>query len=145
MVYCTSITARLIQLKLKVRKKQIKVIDIGETCTVSGCSVTAYDANHCPGAAMFLFHVHATNKKYLHVGDFRYDRTKVRLSSRMFPLEKVYVDTTYCDPKYTFPKMDEAIQNACRLGKKYASSANSLVYFGSYRYDFPACVFANLI
>ena len=47
-------------------------------------------------------------------------------------IDLLYLDTTYCDPKYTFPPQSSALEaclDACRL---LLSSPRTLVLFGSY-------------
>jgi len=78
-------------------------------------TVTLLDANHCPGAIMFLFEV--GNKTILHVGDFRWDREimmkmpQLKAFSNANPrLNEIFLDTTYCDKKYSLPTQAEAIE-----------------------------------
>jgi len=111
-IFCTPITARLVTLRFGISRSQIKVIEIGgEPVCVENAKVFAFEANHCPGAAMFLFQV--DNKAYLHTGDFRYDRNRISIESILsFPciLDTVYIDTTYCNPRDNFISQPESIR-----------------------------------
>lgn len=103
---------------------------------------TFLDANHCPGSVIILFEMirekdslqemelcgdHQKNRKYirskenlggriyrvLHCGDFRVSRDMIQnpLIS-CHELNKVYLDTTYLDPRYSFPKQDLVVNIA---------------------------------
>lgn len=85
-------------------------------------SVTLLDANHCPGAVMFLFEL-SNGKQILHVGDFRWDRDAMlgqpqlrqfwQEGSNSMRLDDLYLDTTYCNEKYaTMPSQKQAIAAA---------------------------------
>lgn len=130
-IYCSPITARLLSIRFKVDFRFIvqlelytryRVHDYQESeleCqesneTTPGLYVTLLDANHCPGAVIFLFESvnMAGHKTYvLHCGDFRISRTMIeqlhhfQLGSDL-QLDKVYLDTTYMSPKYNFPKQE---------------------------------------
>lgn len=67
------------------------------------------DANHCPGAVMILFEM-SSGKAYLHVGDFRWSSSMKLLDplrgycgASLRRLDALFLDTTYCNPEYTFP------------------------------------------
>jgi DNA cross-link repair 1A protein len=86
-------------------------------------TVTLLDANHCPGAVMFLFQV--ANRKILHVGDFRWNRDVMMqqpplkaIASGKDRLDDLYLDTTYCNPKYTLPLQEEAIAETVAFVEK---------------------------
>ena len=81
---------------------------MNESTEVEGVQVTPIDANHCPGAAMLHFHDPATGATVLHVGDFRAAsclRSDPHLVSLLgkSTVTTLYLDTTYADPKHTFP------------------------------------------
>jgi DNA cross-link repair 1A protein len=73
--------------------------------------VTAFDANHCPGACLLLFET--PKSRSLHVGDFRWNGTQILNSSPLLAKLKpreinyLYLDTTFNDAKYDFPPQDE--------------------------------------
>jgi DNA cross-link repair 1A protein len=105
--------------------------------------VTLFDANHCPGAVMFLFEI--GNKKVLHVGDFRFNRELMMqvpqllsFSNGSSRLDEIFLDTTYCDVKYTLPTQAEAIRAAIEVAEKEMltskkdKSSKTLFLFGSY-------------
>ena len=78
-------------------------------------TVELLDANHCPGAVMFLFQV--ANRRILHVGDFRWNREIMMqqpplkaIASGKEKLDDLYLDTTYCNPKYILPTQQDAIR-----------------------------------
>ena len=53
----------------------MKVLSLHTEHQVRGRSVTLYEANHCPGAVMFLFKGEVTTGidiTVLHTGDFRF-------------------------------------------------------------------------
>lgn len=50
-IYCSTTTAKLLINVMKIRRVElIHAVDIGETITIPGATVTFLDANHCPGA-----------------------------------------------------------------------------------------------
>jgi len=105
-------------------------------------TVTLLDANHCPGAIMFLFEV--GNKTILHVGDFRWDREimmkmpQLKAFSNANPrLNEIFLDTTYCDKKYSLPTQAEAIEATITAVEEELAMAKkertkTLFLFGSY-------------
>ena len=54
-LYCTAVTAALVQLKLRVPPQNIATVPWDTPTPIAGVQVTMIDANHCPGAAMILF------------------------------------------------------------------------------------------
>jgi DNA cross-link repair 1A protein len=107
-------------------------------------TVTLLDANHCPGAVMFLFQV--GKRQILHVGDFRWNRDlmiQVGSPLRDFAtgkhvLDELYIDTTYCHPKYSLPTQAETIDAIQILFRKELErclankNARTLHLFGAY-------------
>lgn len=90
---------------------------------IDGSEVWLVDANHCPGAVQFLFKVPASCdggagsssvarfEKYVHTGDFRYsdEMKNENVMSEFIGADAVFLDTTYCNPKFVFPSQNESI------------------------------------
>ena len=104
-------------------------------------TVTLLEANHCPGAIMFLFEV--GNRYILHVGDFRWNRQVMEAQAPLRPFFKersiteLYLDTTYCDPKYDLPAQEAAIEETIQVAETHVKQARSrkedlLLLFGAY-------------
>ena len=79
--------------------------------------VTLFDANHCPGAVMFLFEGTKFGR-ILHTGHFRY--AGPMLYDMAF-IEKckqpnvLYIDNTFLDPRCSFPSREEAMSMMLRI------------------------------
>jgi DNA ligase-1 len=56
-IHCGPTTARLLEHVLDVPARYIVVLELGVRHAVGPHYVTLIDANHCPGAVMFLFEV----------------------------------------------------------------------------------------
>jgi hypothetical protein len=54
-IFCSSITARLVNMKLGVPLEKLHTLPLNERVKIDNCHVTLMEANHCPGAVMFLF------------------------------------------------------------------------------------------
>ena len=91
----------------------------------AGVEVTLVDANHCPGAVQFLFQLPDGGPRYVHCGDMRFcaalkDDPHLR---RFVGARAVFLDTTYCNPRFTFPlqviavvpRQSEHLQRQCCL------------------------------
>ncbi|WFD31710.1 DNA cross-link repair protein PSO2/SNM1 [Malassezia sp. CBS 17886] len=122
-IYCSAITARLVQQRLRVASEWLHTLPMDEPVAIpasGGVQVTCIDANHCPGACLMLFEGPRTghagaprNFRYLHCGDFRASPWQVAhpaVSGRKMDI--IYLDTTYMDPRYCFPAQPDVIQ-AC--------------------------------
>ncbi|KAL0343399.1 UNVERIFIED_CONTAM: DNA ligase 6 [Sesamum angustifolium] len=122
-IYCSSITANLLHQILKIPRPFILPLPLSQPLIIDGAEVWLVDANHCPGAVEFLFKVPAscdggagssgvvTYEKYVHTGDFRYcDEMKNESAlSEFIGADAVFLDTTYCNPKFVFPSQEESI------------------------------------
>eukprot|EP00977_Amphora_coffeiformis_P019592 scaffold7349_cov173-Amphora_coffeaeformis.AAC.73 len=143
-IYCSSITANLVQQQLYVQRKFLHVLPMNQTMTLETRSgkkvkVTLVDANHCPGAVLFLFQV--GEQTILHVGDFRWNRAQHLSSIHSLlqgrRLDQIYFDTTYCDPKHTLPTQQEAIDATVEYAVAQVQEAKKkrqrlLLLFGAY-------------
>lgn len=113
-IYCSEITARLVNKKLGVPLDFIHPLPMNKPCLLSGkdkLKVTLIDANHCPGAVLFL--VQHGDLRYLHTGDFRANASMCRESKE--PIDILYLDAIYLNPKYSFLPQEKCIQVACEL------------------------------
>lgn len=67
-------SARLLDAEWNLRAPTVRVLQLNQPTVIDGVTVTALDANHCPGAIMLLFEVRTaqgTLKRILHTGDCR--------------------------------------------------------------------------
>lgn len=132
-IVCSDITARMVQLKIKVSDKYIRALPMNEAVVIENVEVTLLDANHCPGAVMFLFKF-PNGGAVLHCGDFR-----ATPQMEEFPalwnntIDKVFLDTTYCKPEYDFPSQSDVIQATIDLVEAHMESRpKTLILVGTY-------------
>jgi DNA cross-link repair 1A protein len=162
-IYCTSTTAQLVKNKFGTEDKMFKLLDFDHEYTIDGVKVVLFDANHCPGSSVILFEL-PNGKSYLHTGDMRFDKELFMKYKNLVPyfkqeqqikaidedenededkkspdvkkkLEAIYLDTTYCDPMYNFPKQAEATRFISEFVKNKMRSGNKKYLFliGTYQ------------
>ncbi|KAI5283624.1 hypothetical protein KEM54_001979 [Ascosphaera aggregata] len=132
-IYCSQVTANLVIQQLGVNQSWVRPIPFDITVDVpgtQGAKVTMLEANHCPGSSIFLFEkeINGRNQRLLHCGDFRAHPKQV-LHPKLAPevkdpstgkfllqkLDAVYLDTTYLNPKYSFPNQEDVIQTCAAI------------------------------
>ncbi|CAG4932463.1 unnamed protein product [Colias eurytheme] len=140
LLFCSKITADLCVSRLGVNMKHIHIMNVDESIKIDGVEVMAVDANHCPGAVMLVFTL-PSGKTLLHTGDFR--ASPIMESYPIFwnrDIHTIYLDTTYCNPRYDFPTQDQSLEMALyhlrqkktmleKAGKKFSSV---LIVCGTY-------------
>ncbi|KAK6137114.1 hypothetical protein DH2020_029145 [Rehmannia glutinosa] len=132
MIYCSSITAKLVNLKIGIPWDKIQVLPLNQKTNIAGIDVTCFDANHCPGAIIILFEP-PNGKPVLHTGDFRFCEDLAKLSIlQACPIHTLILDTTYCDPQYDFPKQEAIIQFVIDAIQAEAFNPKTLFLIGSY-------------
>lgn len=116
-IYCSPITAKLLQLKLKVKEQWIHPLELGEPHLLplddigkETMTVTLINANHCPGAVMFLFEGYFGS--ILYTGDFRYTPFMLREPGLRTntTIDVLYLDNTNSNPNRTLPSRKTATQ-----------------------------------
>ncbi|KAM0892423.1 hypothetical protein ACQ4PT_025741 [Festuca glaucescens] len=121
LVFCSAPTARLLASVLSVPPELIVSVDTDARVTVDGWGVVAVDANHCPGAVQFLFTSPGPRaERYVHTGDFRYTQS-MRSNPNLLEFvgaDAVFLDTTYCNPKFTFPSQEDSVEYVVNTIKK---------------------------
>ncbi|KAL0027124.1 hypothetical protein WJX79_008077 [Trebouxia sp. C0005] len=120
-IYCSELTGLL--LRRKWPRLSSKAIPTDEPFSIrlstdERLTVTAIEANHCPGAVMLLFE--GVCGRVLHTGDFRWEHG-IQMELLQHPaltagaLSLVVLDNTYCHPRYSFPCRLEACQSIISL------------------------------
>lgn len=92
--------------------------------------ITCLDANHCPGSAIFVLESKTTGEKFLHCGDFRANGKMVKALRNWGKFDRIYIDDTYLDPQYSFPKQVDVIDATCNVilnGSQEAQSTQKRV------------------
>ncbi|KAF9972863.1 hypothetical protein BGZ73_003930 [Actinomortierella ambigua] len=128
LIYCSSITANLVLSRLKVDPQYVRRLPMYEPTVIDGVTVRLLDANHCPGSVLFVFDLPATStwphqqRRYLHTGDFRAHPSMIShpilRQPDNPPIDILYLDTTYINPKYTFPPQDAVIEATAQMVAK---------------------------
>lgn len=116
-IYCSPLTAKLLRLKLQIKQKWIRPLEIGQDHMLmlddlgkERLTVNLIDANHCPGAVMFLFQGYFGTRLY--TGDFRYTPSMLRVPclQNHINIDVLYLDNTNCDPTRALPSRQQATQ-----------------------------------
>lgn len=68
LIYCSPVTAVLLKKDMGMPPEHIMPLPLDQPISIDGVTVTPIDANHCPGAVMFLFHVPARQGTPAQVG-----------------------------------------------------------------------------
>lgn len=138
-IYCSKVTGSLVKTQLKTAERFVVELEFEQRVPVPGTEgvfVTMIPANHCPGSSLFLFekmvsnlnpHAHSKEKRaqrILHCGDFRacpahIEHPQLRSETvgalgkiKQQKIDVCYLDTTYLNPRYSFPPQSDVIR-AC--------------------------------
>lgn len=132
-IYCSAVTGSLVKSQLRTAAKYVVELEFEKTVAVpgtKGVTVTMIPANHCPGSSMFLFEKTAGGRtqRILHCGDFRacpahvehpklHPETVDAITGRTKEqkIDVCYLDTTYLNPRYSFPPQDDVVQACAEL------------------------------
>ncbi|KAG1370234.1 putative DNA cross-link repair protein SNM1 [Cocos nucifera] len=132
-IYCTPLTARLVKLCLSVNSLYIRPLELDTEHVIEGTKVTLLEAHHCPGAALIHFRL-SNGQIHLHTGDFRACK-----QMQSYPLllnhriNVLYLDTTYCNPKYRFPPKEDVVDFIVRTARKcLEKQPKTLIAVGAY-------------
>eukprot|EP00049_Salpingoeca_infusionum_P008797 m.144969 g.144969 ORF g.144969 m.144969 type:complete len:1801 (+) comp14135_c1_seq12:190-5592(+) len=120
-IYCSPITRALVIGILGLAEENVVAIPLNQAIDVAGHRVMATDAGHCPGAVMLWFCVRkheasvtgdTADTWHLHTGDCRFSSEWQSLPclNPLPPISSMFLDTTYCHPKHTFPRNELAAQ-----------------------------------
>ncbi|KDN65868.1 putative DNA repair metallo-beta-lactamase [Colletotrichum sublineola] len=146
-IYCSKVTGDLVKMQLRVAAHWVQPLEFDETVDVpgtDGVTVTMIPANHCPGSSLFLFEKtmgkgpSAKKQRILHCGDFRACPAQVghpllkpevqdSISGKVQQqkIDVCYLDTTYLNPRYSFPPQNDVIKACADMCKSLASDQSS--------------------
>ena len=134
-LFASEITGRL--LKLRWPALDITVLDLGKVHHINldtGLEIQVYliDANHVPGSVMFLFSGYFGS--ILYTGDFRLHQKHAGIAElsmlRDKALSRIYLDNTYCDPRFRQPQREDVAKAILRRVKK---KWPCIVFISSYK------------
>ncbi|OAA49873.1 DNA cross-link repair protein [Beauveria brongniartii RCEF 3172] len=145
-IYCSKVTGSLVRNQLRTAAKWVVELEFDKEYDVpgtDGAKVTMISANHCPGSSLFVFEKvvgewhNKSLKRILHCGDFRAcpDHVQHPLlrpdvadfvsgKLRRQKIDICYLDTTYLNPRYSFPPQNDVIQACADLVAKISPDPN---------------------
>lgn len=124
-IYCSELTKKIILHKFGICEELVVGLPVDQPVVIAmdevgreNLTVTLIDANHCPGAVLFLFQGYFGN--ILYTGDFRYyNSLSTHQALQHTVIDKLYLDNTYCDPKCVFPTREEATNMILEVVKEH--------------------------
>lgn len=147
-IYCSKVTGSLIKSQLRTGAQWIKEIEFEETVEIpgtEGATVTMIPANHCPGSSLFLFEKsmgkgpNPRKQRILHCGDFRACEAHVAHpllkpdvidsitgKTNQQKIDICYLDTTYMNPRYSFPPQNDVISACAEFCKGISGDPNAV-------------------
>ena len=145
-IYCSKVTGSLVRKQLGTAQKWVVELEFEKKYDIpgtEGATVTMISANHCPGSSLFLFEKSMSKgpknqvKRILHCGDFRACPAHVEHpllkpdvvdsvsgKSKQQKIDICYLDTTYLNPRYSFPPQDDVIQASADLCASMSADPN---------------------
>ncbi|KAJ7407183.1 Protein artemis [Willisornis vidua] len=161
-LYCSPVTKELLltNWKYKFWENHIVALEVETPTQISlidetsgekeDVVVTLLPAGHCPGSVMFLFE--GENGTVLYTGDFRLAKGEaarmelLHSGTRVKDIQSVYLDTTFCDPKfYHIPSREECLNGILELVRNWTSLSRYHVVWlnckAAYGYEY---LFINL-
>jgi len=143
-IYCSKVTGSLVKNQLRTAAKYVVELEFEEKVPVpdtEGVFVTMIPANHCPGSSLFLFEKTlpgGRTQRILHCGDFRACPAHIAHpqlrpetvdaitgKTRQQKIDVCYLDTTYLNPRYSFPPQEHVIRACADLCVALNSSLSS--------------------
>jgi DNA cross-link repair 1A protein len=146
-IYCSKVTGSLVRRQLGTAEKWVVELEFDKEYDVpgtDGATVTMIPANHCPGSSLFLFQktmgkgANSHVKRILHCGDFRACpdhirhpllkpevRDAVSGKVKQQKIDICYLDTTYLNPRYSFPPQEDVIRASAELCSNISPDPNS--------------------
>lgn len=134
LIFCSPITARLLHSVLGVPSELVRALPMQQRVRIDGVEVSLVDAHHCPGAVLLLFSIpppeteaevssrkrrgregregrKGCSRKYVHTGDMRFHSSMLScpLLQDFVGADAVFLDTTYCNPRYVFPPQEATV------------------------------------
>ncbi len=113
-------TALLAQRILRIPRERLIVLPAGESIRLEApipLRIEALEANHCPGAVMFL--VEHAEGRLLYTGDFRFDGAMREAVAALPPIDLLVADNTYDHPRYRFPPLEEAVAEVVAIAERH--------------------------
>lgn len=129
-ILCSTLTRRLLVGLHGIPPRSCQTLDPGQSVALSdSIRVTAFDANHCPGALMLLFEIEG--RRHLHTGDFRYAAEHDAQAELFDDIDTLFLDHTYWSQQdeWEHPPQDRAIEEILELIR---SHPRRTVYLGVY-------------
>ncbi|XP_055921352.1 uncharacterized protein LOC129952639 [Eupeodes corollae] len=123
-IYASETTINLIRGFIAVDEKLLHILFLNTPHKIEGVSVTAIDANHCPGAIMLLFQL-PCGKRILHTGDFRWSQKMeldINLNLKQNHIDLLYLDTTHISDRHNINSQAECISKAINWVREFKQS-----------------------
>lgn len=135
-IYLSEITAKLVKAFIGVSEKFLQVVHVDVPFFIDDVRIIPLDANHCPGALLFLFQF-PDGRNILHTGDFRAnDQMVAKLHEFNAPnIDVIYLDTTYLHSKKIMPSQEDSIDYLLEHVQKYLETnigEKFLILVGAY-------------
>ncbi|KAK8027098.1 hypothetical protein PG991_004154 [Apiospora marii] len=148
-IYCSKVTGSLVKNQLRTSAMWVVELEFDEKVEIpgtEGVTVTMIPANHCPGSSLFLFEKALGTAKgsppktqrILHCGDFRACQAHIAHpllkpdvvdsisgKTRQQKIDICYLDTTYLNPRYSFPPQEMVISACAEFCKTISGDPNA--------------------